>query len=103
MTSQKYDDVIRALRRQGKARVVLLYTDVQHIRPLLKAVERSQLRRIGEGGVGDREDEKEGEGELVWVGSDSAFTVLQHNPYMCRQNLGSMAVKAYAHIPHAFK
>ncbi|XP_076469996.1 metabotropic glutamate receptor 7-like [Babylonia areolata] len=85
MKSSHYDDVIRALRRHRRARVVLLYADVKHLRPLMEAVERNGAAR-----------------EFIWVGSDSLYTELQHNPHMCHVNLGSITVKARAVTPPAF-
>ena len=85
MTSAHYDEVIRSLRRQVQARVVLLYVDMKHVLPLLKAVERNGAQR-----------------ELLWVGSDSLSTVLQHNPHLCDHNLGSIALQARAVTPRTF-
>ena len=85
MTSAHYDAVIRSLRRQARARVVLLYVDIKHVLPLLKAVERNGAER-----------------ELLWVGSDSLSNALWHNPHLCDPNLGSIAVHAHAVTPPAF-
>ncbi|XP_046558866.1 metabotropic glutamate receptor 7-like [Haliotis rubra] len=79
MSEDDYDDVITSLRRFTTAKVVVLYADIRHTTFIMKAVKRTSASR-----------------EFIWIGSDGLSVVLNDHLDMCKDIVGSLAVRPYS-------
>ncbi|XP_041375631.1 metabotropic glutamate receptor 7-like [Gigantopelta aegis] len=83
MGHDDYDHVISSLRRFERARVVVLYAEIQHVVDIMAAVKRNDAS-----------------GEFIWTGSDALSHMVDEHPDICEYNIGILTVGPYsANVP----
>ena len=79
MTLDDYDQIVSELRQSRKARVIVVFTDLEESRGLLEAVKRANMTE-----------------EFVWVGSDGFGFSIDYMKELKHVALGSLSLRTYA-------
>ena len=84
MEDADYDYVLKSLRKFERAKVVVLYAEIQHVVAIMAAVKRNGVS-----------------GEFIWTGSDALSHAVDEHPEICEYNIGILTVGPYsANVPH---